>query len=1006
MISFLPGFLAWWRGRRLAALLDDPAIAERYLAYRGRNLLNLVTALVVVGYLASSRLLPGLTGGCLLVAVAGAFPARKRILGESWHFLAYLEYYLRFVLAFSAFRLLLGFTPWLLSIADGWLWPAAGTLGALLFGWLLWGASIAPIILGARTLKDPELLTRFAAIANRAGLAMPRILVTPSPGGGMANAFALPGRPVAQVVFTATLLDALTPPQAEAIFAHEAAHLEDMGPAFLRNLLFGASLLIVLALAMVPAAEFWIRPGALSGIWALLAGLINAGLLHFLVRHGRHHEAESDRRAVELCGDGEALIDGLTRLHQLNCMPRRWDTQSERLSSHPSLANRIRAIRGGAPANPPENPVAVGSTHPGRWVVLEHERMHWLEGVPEDCQADPATLLKQARLDSAAAYSELRELVLKPQPREEMRLEAMARNGDRWSMPVRAEDLKLAQAILTQIDLHIDQSGVGNDRGQLTRLLVVTIALTGVAAWSETSLPVLALMLVALMRPRSWTLAAAAWFGFGTALAEWAQYPSQTEPYALLATALIGGVYALNQRQAEPPDRRLLIGLTAFLGLALLPGWIAMALAAGGDLPALRLLHSAQVHTGAAAGLLGLAGLLLATGQWRRRFAATAITIGLAGVPLLLGSAHFAEHYAGDAFADPALPLRLSRIENLRPIREFAVDGYASDLTLSPGGEHYAYRSAGASYGGNRPIVVGHSLHGAGAALEVDDLAFLDDLSAITLSIAGDGQAAVQLLRLSGQQWKPLRKWPVPATTGSKLTAGGDRWQLSGYDTGSRTWVVAEGVAGDSPPQIRRFGLPADPMQLSRSWGETALWQSEEFGEGLLGVTVDPGDSAGSAILSMALGLASSMAPATITRFWTTSGDQPPVLIAATTRTLSCSERPSGLPRIAALCRSFGQRSRFALLDPEARRFTAVYGLATPMDAVFGTAERPIAVSWQGTPVLLDLAAGTATELVAAGTDPSLAGAAWAGNRVLTAAMAYEGNEVKTTIRLYDLTSR
>src|SRR5207253_6367145 len=60
-------------------------------------------------------------------------------------------------------------------------------------------------------------------------------------------------------------------------------------------------------------------------------------------RKRQHHETASDMRAVELCGDVEAVIGGLTRLHLLSRTPRRWDSAREARLTHPSLARRIQA---------------------------------------------------------------------------------------------------------------------------------------------------------------------------------------------------------------------------------------------------------------------------------------------------------------------------------------------------------------------------------------------------------------------------------------------------------------------------------------------------------------------------------------------------------------------------------------------------------------------------------------------------------------------------------------
>jgi Zn-dependent protease with chaperone function len=62
----------------------------------------------------------------------------------------------------------------------------------------------------------------------------------------------------------------------------------------------------------------------------------------------QQHETESDLRAAALCGDPEALVRGLVKLHLHARIPRRYDVDIERAASHPSLVRRIQAIRAGA----------------------------------------------------------------------------------------------------------------------------------------------------------------------------------------------------------------------------------------------------------------------------------------------------------------------------------------------------------------------------------------------------------------------------------------------------------------------------------------------------------------------------------------------------------------------------------------------------------------------------------------------------------------------------------
>ena len=62
----------------------------------------------------------------------------------------------------------------------------------------------------------------------------------------------------------------------------------------------------------------------------------------------RRREREADRFAVQWIGDPELVIRALTKVSQGIGNPARLKRSDEALSSHPSLQNRIDAIRRGA----------------------------------------------------------------------------------------------------------------------------------------------------------------------------------------------------------------------------------------------------------------------------------------------------------------------------------------------------------------------------------------------------------------------------------------------------------------------------------------------------------------------------------------------------------------------------------------------------------------------------------------------------------------------------------
>src|SRR5439155_657681 len=76
-----------------------------------------------------------------------------------------------------------------------------------------------------------------------------------------------------------------------------------------------------------------------------------------------------------------ALISGLTKLAIAGRMPRRWSSELEHGSSHPSLARRLHAIRRAAPipVMPFDDTLVVATTRPTSLVVLDRDGVWWVE---------------------------------------------------------------------------------------------------------------------------------------------------------------------------------------------------------------------------------------------------------------------------------------------------------------------------------------------------------------------------------------------------------------------------------------------------------------------------------------------------------------------------------------------------------------------------------------------------------------------------------------------------
>src|SRR5947199_285457 len=249
--------------------------------------------------------------------------------------------------------------------------------------------------------------TEWQPIVDRARATRPRLFDMPVPGGRFVNAFAFPSTRVPSVLFTDPALELLSAREQAAVFAHEVAHLEHYDrrrcrivSAITYGLGSTPTLGAALALDRLPAELF-------MPFWSL--GLITG----FLWKTSRHkaHETESDVRALALCDDPQALISGLTKLAIAGRMPRRWSSELEHGSSHPSLARRLHAIRRAAPipVMPFDDRLVVATTRPTSLVVLDRDGVWWVEA-RDPAERDPETLRQTARSRWSVPYDELVEL--------------------------------------------------------------------------------------------------------------------------------------------------------------------------------------------------------------------------------------------------------------------------------------------------------------------------------------------------------------------------------------------------------------------------------------------------------------------------------------------------------------------------------------------------------------------------------------------------------------------
>ena len=165
----------------------------------------------------------------------------------------------------------------------------------------------------------PEFYGMVRDLANRAGLPMPRVAVSPSE---QPNAFATGRGPNNAVVCATTgLLQSLTRDEVEGVMAHELMHVKH------RDILIG-SVAAAVATAISSIAQMAMfatmfaggsddedRPNPFAILLVSLLAPLAASLIQMAISRSR--EFEADRGAAELIGNGEPLAKALEKIEHL-----------------------------------------------------------------------------------------------------------------------------------------------------------------------------------------------------------------------------------------------------------------------------------------------------------------------------------------------------------------------------------------------------------------------------------------------------------------------------------------------------------------------------------------------------------------------------------------------------------------------------------------------------------------------------------------------------------------
>ncbi len=806
LVALAPAIVNAWRDRVLLTDLEDPALPERLLASRGWIIVSLAASLALLVCLWPWQAIWAVPL-MMLSRRWMAYRLRRAVLGERWSFPLYLNYFLRTALALPGFIIIVLATPLIVWSAgtDAMRWAVAALLAALLALWqwqhirvLLWLWRATPVTAAN---ASEELVAAFGAIMAKAYLATPpRVWVVGPPGMVVANAVALPSVSGADVVISRTLIERLTVDELVAIFAHEVAHLEYFNrPRMMRLRTLGIAQ-IVAGVLLVPTLSA-IAPGAVLpalALWPLFVALTTVGRTAKV--HG--NELASDRRAIWLCDNPEALMSALTKIHAIARLPRRWDA---RANKHPSLARRMRAIRELAGFRAPaiEQMEIFPSPSGDAFLLIDRTMFQYASGVPAVVAATESTLDSSAILARAQnvrrmPYASLKACRIIAEWKRPAALRVTDRTARMIEAPLRNADLPRLHDLLDIIEfgLPVDTPApLFNERAIAFGLLLVAVGVGQI--WSLALLAALALVKPAVEMLISASIALSV-----AGVLQWIDPTNSVAASPVPAWVLIAlGGFAVDLvlwRVWTGAAARVAVPawcIAIILGSALIV-WMHGLLQLDGSL--LRLAQVARATPAAVLLPLG-AVLLIARSRVRLRWiGATALLIaGL--VPAAMTTRWFQDDVVRDpllsAAAATPLPITAADVDMIGA----AWNDGGEELRISPEGHSIAIAHATDEDSESIHDFTVRTPNGKMHQVGATDLQFLDDNRALVLVNEGTGL----IVRLESFMDSP---------TSSALTPGPTPTQTSTSTKGRASTETANASATPSAT-----ATAAKPARRSRS---------------------------------------------------------------------------------------------------------------------------------------------------------------------------------------------
>jgi STE24 endopeptidase len=249
---------------------------------------------------------------------------------------------------------------WLMGAAGPvwWLWAWGVWMGFNLLLLVFYPTVIAPLFNKFEPLQDDNLKARVNALMQRCGFAAKGLFVMDgSKRSAHANAYFTGFGAAKRVVFFDTLLQQLSPPEIDAVLAHELGHYKRRHIVQRVVLMFGLSLLGFALLGWV-SGQAWFYTGlgvepsleAPNNALALLLFMLVVPLFTFflsplMAQLSRRHEFEADAYAVAHT-DGNDLANALLKLYKDNASTLTPDPVYARFYySHPPASERLARLR-------------------------------------------------------------------------------------------------------------------------------------------------------------------------------------------------------------------------------------------------------------------------------------------------------------------------------------------------------------------------------------------------------------------------------------------------------------------------------------------------------------------------------------------------------------------------------------------------------------------------------------------------------------------------------------